>query len=330
MPELRKDPVIDRWVLISTDRNRRPSDFVATIAEQNRSFSPFSPGNEAMTPPEILSLPKGRSLDQPWTLRVVPNKYPAIKNETSLKETKNGLNQMLQGAGSHEVIIETPHMDLQTSEMKPKDLENLIRTYCMRIKSHRRNENLKYVQIFKNQGPTAGATLRHAHSQLLALPRVPMNVKNELRGAKRYFKKYKCCIYCEIIKQEKSADVRIIYENSMFIAIAPYASRFSHESWILPKHHESHFEKMNRRQQKAAAAALKDVLLRIDYVLQKPDLNYVLHTAPLQSKKLKHYHWHIEIIPRVTRIAGFELGSGIHINPTSPEDAAAQLKKIII
>ncbi|MEL6821466.1 MAG: galactose-1-phosphate uridylyltransferase [Calditrichota bacterium] len=330
MPELRKDPVVNRWVLISTDRDQRPTDFIASKKEQIRNSSPFLPGNEAMTPPEILSLPRDRSPETPWTLRVVPNKYPAITNDGALKKISSGMFQALQGPGSHEVIIETPEDDRQTSELSDSDIFNLMQTYAERICAHKANSGIEYVQIFKNQGPSAGATLKHAHSQLLALPHVPQMIIDEINGAADYYNKHKSCVYCDIIQQEKKSDTRVIFENEQFLVITPYASRFSHEIWILPKKHESHFETLSQTDMRLCAEAFKTALKKIDIALNKPDLNYVLHTAPVQSETLEHYHWHWEILPRVTGIAGFELGSGIHINPTKPEDAAEQMKKIII
>lgn len=330
MPELRKDPVVNRWVLISTDRDQRPTDFIASKQEENRSVSPFLPGNEAMTPPEILSLPRDRSPESPWTLRVVPNKYPAITNDGALQKISDGMFTTLQGLGSHEVIIETPEDNLQTAELSDSDIFNLMQTYAERICAHKANSGIEYVQIFKNQGPSAGATLKHAHSQLLALPQVPQIVKDEISGAATYFNQHGGCVYCDMIQQEKKSNTRIIFENERFLVITPYASRFSHETWILPKEHESHFETLSQQDTRYCAEALKTALKKIDGALNKPDFNYVLHTSPIQGTSLEHYHWHWEILPRVTGIAGFELGSGIHINPTRPEDAAEQMKKIII
>lgn len=283
-----------------------------------------------MTPPEILSLPRDRSPETPWTLRVVPNKYPAITNDGALQKISDGMFQAVQGLGSHEVIIETPEDNRQTADLSDSDIFNLMQTYAERIRAHKANSGIEYVQIFKNQGASAGATLIHAHSQLLALPQVPQVIQNEISGAATYFKKHNSCVYCDMIQQEKRLNKRVIFENDTFLVITPYASRFSHETWILPKKHESHFETISQTDIRFCAEALKTALKKIDIALNKPDLNFVLHTAPIQSETLEHYHWHWEILPRVTGIAGFELGSGIHINPTKPEDAAEQMKKIII
>ena len=332
MPELRKDPITDRWVIISSERGKRPNDFTTVITSKNNASSPFSYGNEHMTPPEIYAIRENsQQPDTPgWKLRVVPNKYPALKIETAPGERKEGIFHSRNNFGAHEVIIETPEMLDRLEYLPVNAIAEVFKVFKQRIVTLKGDRRLKYVLIFKNQGVAAGASLQHSHSQLIALPMVPKEVNEEMCGAQRYFGKQNRCIFCDIIAQELKNDIRVIYEAAAVVAIEPFAARVPFETWILPKTHASHFETTDDTHLKHLAVAFKIVMQKLNTALQSPAYNFVLHTAPLQETPMQDYHWHFEILPRLENVAGFEWGTGFYINSTSPEAAAQLLNEIVV
>ncbi len=332
MPELRKDPVIGRWVIISTERGKRPHDFRPTPEPQKSGFCPFCPGNEDKTPPEIFAIREpGTAPNTPgWTLRVVPNKYPALRVEGDLNRRGEGIYDVMNGVGAHEVIIETPHHDKKLADLDISQIHNILKVYRDRITDLRNDVRLKYVLVFKNQGFEAGASLQHSHSQLIATPILPKTVIEEMNGALNYYKYKERCIFCDIVREEIKDQVRLVYEEEHFIAIEPFAPRFPFETWILPKNHASHYEHSSDELLRHLAITLKLVLQKLEKALQNPPYNFIIHTSPMQDGPLQHYHWHVEIMPKLTRVAGFERGTGFYINSTSPEDAARYLKTIEI
>jgi len=330
MPELRKDPVIGRWVIIATERAKRPSDFHLTKVEQRGGFCPFCPGNESSTPPEVLAYRPGPA--QPngpgWTLRVVPNRFPALMIEGGLHREGDGIYDKMSGIGAHEVIIEGPDHRSSLVSLSEKEVEDILWAWRDRIVDLRRDTRFRYVLIFKNHGEAAGASLEHSHSQLIALPIVPRRVRDEMEGAKRHFDSKERCIFCDILRQEKKDHVRIVYENEEMLVVAPWAPRSPFETWILPKGHLSNFEDGKKSDFRGLANALRSTLRRLDAALDSPPYNFILHTAPLHERALPYYHWHIEIVPTLTKVAGFEWGSGFYINPTPPEEAAEFLRRL--
>ncbi|RMH76669.1 MAG: galactose-1-phosphate uridylyltransferase [Calditrichaeota bacterium] len=331
MPELRKDPIVGRWIIIAPERGQRPNELVPPVSKQDVEFSPFSPGNESMTPPEIFAIrPTNTPPNTPgWTLRVVPNKYPALRVEGELDSRAEGIYDVMNGIGAHEVIIETPDPRKDLPDLELSAIEDIFRTYKERILDLRRDIRLRHITVFKNYGCAAGATISHPHSQLLATPIVPKRIVEEMHGAHTYYGLKERCIYCDIIRQERKDNLRVAFEEDQFIALEPFASRFPFETWILPKKHASHYETLNREGIRHLAITMKTVLQKLNQALQTPPYNYVIHSAPLQEPAMAHYHWHIELMPKVTPVAGFEWGSGFYINPTSPEDAARFLKEIV-
>ncbi len=329
MPELRKDPIVGRWVIISTERGKRPSSFHADKKVSAGGFCPLCPGNEDKTPPEVFAYRSSDSLpDTPgWSLRVVSNKFPALRIEGELDRRGEGIYDKMNGLGAHEVIIECPDHDKTLSSVSVSHFEKVLLTYRNRIKELCKDKRFRYISIFRNQGEAAGASLAHPHSQIIALPVVPKRLKEELNGAGEYFNYKERCIYCDIVRQEKEQGVRIINENHDFLAIAPFASRFPFEAWILPQRHNSSFEETPEGDYASLAEIFSDVLKRLNKVLGDPPYNFILHTSPVSERINDHYHWHFEIIPRLTRIAGFEWGSGFYINPTTPEDAAKFMRE---
>lgn len=332
MPELRKDAVSGRWVIISTERSKRPSAFVNKPSEKINPDTkcPFCAGNEAMTPPEVLSYRgEGSQKDKEgWWIRVVPNKFPALRIEEDAGRAGDGMYDKMNGVGAHEVIIETPKHDLFMADMNYDQISEVIWAYRDRIIELRKDDRFRYILIFKNHGREAGASLDHPHSQLIALPIIPKRVQEELAGSLKYWEYKERCVYCDIVHQEQKDGKRIVYENDHFISTMPFASRFPYESWILPKVHDPFFHDITKTEVLNLAKCLKDMMWRIKEVLGDPPLNFVLHTTPFGYDQCQSYHWHIEIMPKLTQVAGFEWGTGFYINPTTPEDAAEELKKV--
>jgi UDPglucose--hexose-1-phosphate uridylyltransferase len=333
VPELRKDPVAGRWVIISTDRQKRPNDFhVETATLIGKEHCPFCPGHEAMTPPEIRGYrADGGAPNTPgWSVRVVPNKFPALQVEGTLDRQGDGMFDRMNGIGAHEVIIETPDHDRPMAAQSPEEIERVLLAIRERMEDLKRDFRLRYVVVFKNHGAAAGATLAHPHTQLIALPIVPDFVREEIEGARQHYAVKERCVFCDIIHQETGDGRRVILEDADTIAIAPYAPRFAFETWILPKRHGSRFEEAERHEYQGLARTLKSVLQRMDKALESPPFNLVVHTSPFSEDVRDVYHWHFEVIPKLTRVAGFEWGSGFYINPTSPEEAARVLRAITV
>ena len=329
MPELRKDPITGRWVIISTDRARRPSDFTRmTVEPSGARFCPFCPGNEDKTPPEVLSYhTDGLTHEGRWSLRTVPNKFPALRVEGDLDRQGEGLYDRMNGVGAHEVVIETPDHMATLSTMDERQVAEVLWAFRDRVLDLKKDKRLRYVMLFKNHGEAAGATLEHPHSQIIALPVVPKRVQEELDGARKYFEFKERCVYCDILRQDLKDSERVILETDEFAALAPFASRFPFETWLLPRRHESHFENIREAELANLAWVLRNVLRKMDRVLEKPAFNLIVHSAPVQESTSEHYHWHIEIIPKLTRVAGFEWGPGFYINPTPPEEAARFMRE---
>lgn len=327
MPELRKDPISGRWVIISVERGKRPSDFGMRVSAKKGGFCAFCKGNEHTTPPEIMAFrPDGGKPNTPdWTLRVVANKFPALNVEGQLNRAGEGIFDKMNGVGAHEVIIECPDHNLTLSTMPLQSVEDALRAFHQRIRDLRKDPRFRYVLIFKNEGDEAGASLEHSHTQVIALPIVPHLVEEELFQAKQYYEYKERCIFCDIIHQEQADPGRVISENDDFIALAPFASRSPFETMILPKKHESSF--IANVSLNMLAHILQRTLKQIDRVLDLPPYNMMIHTSPFKNEENDHYHWHIEIIPKLTKIAGFEWGSGFYINPTTPEEAAKFLRE---
>lgn len=263
-----------------------------------------------------------------WSLRVVPNKFPALRIEGTLDREGFGIYDKMNGIGAHEVIVETPNHGETLSDMPVNRVQNVFIAYRERIRDLMRDTRFKYIMVFKNNGSVAGASLDHAHSQLIALPIVPRRVSEEIGGGLAYHRYKERCIFCDIVAQEREDNKRIVSENERYIAISPYASRFPFETWILPKQHGAVFSEHDPSDNYYSLAEILSIVLR-KYVklLNAPPYNYIIHTAPAFNVGMEHYHWHIEIIPRLTKMAGFEWGTGFYINPTPPEEATAYLKE---
>ena len=318
-----------RWVIISTERARRPSDFKTEAVVPRGADCVFCPGNESKTPPEILvgRGPDGAPNMPGWSYRVVANKFPALRIEGDLEPTGEGLYDRMNGVGAHEVVIEAPDHRATLASLSPDAVADVLLAYRERVVDLKKDPRFEYVLVFKNHGEAAGASLEHPHSQLIATPIIPIMVMEELTGSAQYFEIKERCVWCDIVRQERRTRSRIVLEANGFVALAPFAPRFPFETWILPTRHRSAFEETGVDELRGLADVLGEFLRRMERVLKYPPFNYMLHTAPLREGPLDHFHWHLEIIPKLTQVAGYEWGSGFFINPVPPEDAAAALRE---
>jgi UDPglucose--hexose-1-phosphate uridylyltransferase len=329
MPELRKDPITERWVIISSERGKRPSDWTMEPKVRSGGFCPFCPGNEDKTPPEVRALRPGTDQKNVpgWKIRVVPNKFPALQIEGDLSRRGEGLYDLMNGIGAHEVIIETPNHLAELADLDTDHIYDTLLIFRERILDLKNDSRFKYILIFKNHGISAGASLEHSHSQLIATPIIPKRVQEELLGAKKHYDFKERCIYCDILHQEMQMGKRLVVRTDDYVSVEPFAPRFPFETWLLPVRHYSHFEAMELREYYGVAAVLKETLQRLNRTLENPHYNFILHTSPVQEAPLLEYHWHIEIIPKLTKVAGFEWGTGFYINPTPPEESARFMRE---
>jgi len=338
MSVLRKDPVIDRWIIVAEKRGMRPTDFLQ--AGQNVSMiCPFCYGNERMTPSEIYALRKENTKEneEGWIIRVINNKFPALENAKDIECSDAGLFESLSGFGRHEVIIETPIHDACLSELKLSHIIKVIEIYKDRYIELKKDPRLIFIMLFKNHGHKSGASLKHPHSQLIATPIIPKRIKEELRGARKFFEKENKCIFCEVIEEEIKLQTRIITENEYFVALCPFAARFPFETRILPKLHKTNFEDISREELEAFASIYKDVLSALRITMKNFEYNTIFHSglnvSSIKDKEFenlnKYYHWYLEIIPKTISTAGFEWGTGFYINTVCPDDAADFLRNAI-
>jgi UDPglucose--hexose-1-phosphate uridylyltransferase len=317
-------------VIISTERRKRPADFrLESVHIRPDPSCPFCAGHEHMTPHELLAYRhNGGGPNGPgWSLRVVPNQFPVLRVEGTLDRKGEGLFDKMNGIGAHEVLIESPdHLDTLAT-MDDGAIENVLAAACDRVRDLKRDQRFRYIIIFKNHGAAAGASLEHSHSQVIALPIVPREVRDEVEGAKAHYEQKERCVFCDILRQETGEQRRLIAENADMVAVAPYAPRFPFETWILPRRHQSQFEDSPRHELASLARILGDILRRMNATLEHPPYNLLIHSAPVLDPASDYYHWHVEIIPKLTKIAGFEWATGFYVNPTAPEEAAQVLRE---
>ena len=288
---------------------------------------PLCEGREFKTPPEVLSYRKnGRPNEPGWTLRVVPNKFPALRVEGELSRQGEGMYDKMNGVGAHEVLIETPAHELSLGGLLEKQVEDLFWAFRDRINDLSKDKRLRYIILFKNHGEAAGASLEHTHSQLIALPVVPKRALDEIEGARKYYEFKERCVWCDVVRQDLNDGTRVVMESDQMVALCPYAPRFPFETWILPKAHGSHFETSDIATIQNLGAMTRVLIRKMEKVLEQPPYNLMVHTAPVQDAAMPHFHWHMEVIPKLTKVAGFEWGTGFYINPTPPEEAAAFLR----
>ncbi|OPZ83667.1 MAG: Galactose-1-phosphate uridylyltransferase [bacterium ADurb.Bin429] len=331
MPELRKDPITQEWVIIATERGRRPSDFTQSSASEPErpEFSPtcpFCPGKEGTTPPEVLAFRNGANSNvSDWWVRCVPNKFPALAIEGELNKRGLGMYDVMHGVGAHEVIIESPRHNEDPATMSAFQMAEVVWAYRERYLDLRKDSRFKYILIFRNHGKVAGASLEHPHSQLIATPMIPIDVVNEIHGAERYYQFHERCIWCDMVRHELEQAVRVVSETEHYLAFEPFASKYPFETWLMPKSHQASFAAMTRERVVEFAGLMRDIFGRVSRCLNAPPYNFAIHTAPFDREDSDIFHWHMVIMPRLTIAAGFEMGTGIYINVTTPEDAARYL-----
>lgn len=350
--ELRQDLVTGDWVVVAAGRTRRPHDFARRITRERtepRRACPFErllptalvaydrageelPARFVGTSAELtsgrLTAKDRRYLAARWSAQAVPNKYPAFGPVGSNHERKIGPYRWQHGAGFHEVIVTRDH-NRTIADMSAEEVAIIIRAYRGRYISLKDKERVKYISIFHNHGRGAGASVHHPHSQIIAIPVIPPDIGRSLAGSARYFKKYGRCVHCAMLAFEKRDRRRIVFRNRDFIVVCPFVSRQAFEIRIFPARHNPAMEAMNEREIAAAAEALRSALAKLSRGLKNPDYNFFIHTAPVSGGvSYRHYHWHIEIVPKTAIWAGFEIGTGIEISTISPESAARFLREV--
>ena len=327
--EFRQDVISGRWVIFAPERARRPLGQSKPQARQNavRDVCPFCPGPNHDTPAPSYALP----LDGDWQVLVCPNKFPAVRPiapDTRGLTLRLQLNQ-LPGFGVHELVVEGRDHFTDPIELTDETYRLVLLSYRERIRAFAADSRMDYVSVFKNVGAEAGASMAHTHSQLVATPFIPNNIRDEMAGAAAQYEKRKKCAFCADITADRFGVPRFVAESAHFVAVCPFAPRFAYEMWVLPKAHASHYEQITDAEAAELVLLLKRVLKALDAVAGVPAYNYYLHTAPLRAEPNPSYHWHLEIVPRVARAAGFEWASDCFINATAPETAAADLRNAV-
>lgn len=334
MPQLRQDPATKQWVIIATERARRPHEFSqprpSLPLPAYKEDCPFCPGNEKMTPPESMAYRENAPPNSPgWRIRVFPNKFPALVPEGSLtRQEEEGFFRKMDGVGWHEVIVESPQHNLCLPLMSDAQVEEIIRTYHERYLTLREDPRVKLILIFKNHGPRAGTSLEHPHSQILAMPIVPLTIRYRFEKAASHFDDQGTCVYCDILREGLRVRTRLILESENFAVFHPFASRAPFETWIIPKVHHASFGAISTAEIKEFAHVLKRILGKLYRGLNNPDYNFIIHTAPIKDEQEEYFHWHLQIIPRLVTPAGFELGTGMFINTALPEETAAFIREV--
>lgn len=324
MPEYRTDPLSGHTVIIAPERQARPGAFSLPPWQAETVNCPFCRGKESETPQEICIYPQEADADQ-WQIRVVPNLYPAVAPHSGSREQRDSQGTRI-ATGLHEVIIESPEHLTSITDLNHENTAALLQTYAARITSAAQQPNIKCAQLFKNHGPAAGATLQHSHSQLIAMDRVPDILRRELLSAEQHFAKAESCIVCTEIEQERISGERMVLENDDFTVYCPFASRLPYEMRLVPNIHQAKFEDTNAKLWQSMAALLRQALQALESLIPNVCYNYLIHSLPFDTNRNEHYHWHMEIIPRIATPAGFEWGTGLFTNPIPPEQAASELR----
>ncbi len=338
MSELRWDPLKNNWTIITHGRSRRPQDFIQQRARVETASCPFCTGQEQKTPQEIYAYrPDGSQPNQPgWQVRVIPNKFPALRVEGELENQAEGLYDRMNGIGAHEVIIEHPDHQRSMADLTAEEIAEVLKAYRTRMHDLRNDSRFRYMFIFKNHGVEAAANVPHSHSQLIAVPLVPPMISNELAACRQHFERKERCLLCDLMQQERSSKDRVVRDDGNFLVYAPYASSVPFELMIAPLEHSHDFILQTDQQLLLLADTLRDTLQRLRSALRDPPYSFILHSAPPMHLRWgrpdywaslpSDYHWHIEVAPKLTRSAGFEWGSGFTMNPTPPEEAAKFLR----
>ncbi|MEW5922178.1 MAG: galactose-1-phosphate uridylyltransferase [Bacillota bacterium] len=371
MPVLRQDPLTGEWVIIATERARRPETFARKKNEEDHyklnsreAKCPFCPGNEHLTPPEVLvyhpehaglayagspgtaagtsphtssragyaaAMEESGGNGAAWAVRVIPNKFPALERNESIKWDADlfdrcGYFQSYQGYGVHEVIIETPVHNRHLGDLEEGELSLVLRSFADRTIALGEDPHLRYVQIFRNHRREAGASIEHPHCQLLGLPYIPPLLEKEYTRAHAYYLERGRCLLCTLLEEEEKDGSRIVLENDSYVAYIPFAASLPFSTLIVPREHSSSLETNRQGWEEKLAPLLREFLVNLSERLEDPPYNMYLHTAPLRSQSLPYYHWHLALIPKLTIVAGWEMATGTYINVSQPEEAAQFLR----
>ncbi len=333
MPELRQNRFTKEWVVIATERAKRPEELALKrepkVVPSFVPSCPFCPGNEKLTPPEVFRLPEGAA-DSKWDVRVIPNKFAALARDVDLERTVQRSHRRINGFGVHDVIVETPDHSLVTANMSDAHVLEILRGYKARYDELSQDPRIAHITIFKNHGVEAGTSLEHPHSQLIAAPVISTQVRNRMLEAIRHYDEFGECIFCMALEEELEEGVRIVMLTDHFVALEPFASATPFCTHVYPRRHMASFGFINDEELADLAQVLRSVLARFYVGLRNPDFNYTIRTAPDECAGVKYYHWYLSVIPRLTRVAGFELGSGTFINTVLPEAAAEFLRNVKI
>jgi len=332
MSEIRQDVTTNEWVIIATERAKRPHDFSKPAKPLPPEFDPkcpFCPGNESQTPPEVLGYRSGGTANSSnWWIRVIPNKFSALQPVGEPKREVEGLFRKMDGAGRHEVLIETPKHNLYFPYFTDKQAEEVVIALRERYLALRNEPHIQVVIIFKNHGEHAGTSLIHPHWQIVATPIVPQSLRRRMAVATRYYDDTGGCICCDLIQEELKVGKRVIEDGEDFVVIHPFASRSPFETWILPKKHSACVGHIEIEKAKELGKVLKRNLAKLFKLLGNPDYNIVIYTAPIRDEDEEYFHWYLRIVPRLTMMAGFEIGSGIFINTALPEETASAIREL--
>lgn len=337
MPELRQDPITGRWVVLSPERLQRPLHFSQPdTPPMQDAENPFLEGNESYTPPEVFAIREnGSAPNTPgWKVRVVPNRFPALRVEGALLKEAEGIYDKISGVGAHEVVIETPRAGEELEDLELEDVAAVLKAYLSRVRDLQRDSRFRYLMIFKNVGASAGASIDHAHGQIIALPVTPIVIKEKLEAAREYYSRKERSIFNDILINEQKSGERLVESTEGYGVFCPYASRFPFESCIIPKTQRADFHRISDHELIQLADVLRRLLRSYRKALSRPSYNLVIHTAPMRYRRPGYwetidedFRWHIEILPRLSGIAGFEFGTGFFINPVYPEQAARTLRE---
>jgi UDPglucose--hexose-1-phosphate uridylyltransferase len=330
MPELRQNYFTKEWVIMATERAKRPEEMVKhRPVKEVPAFVEtcvFCPGNEGKTPPEVMRVPTDNQ--EKWQVRIVPNKFGALNREAKPTRVVRRSHRTMEGFGVHDVIIDTPDHSQVMAVMPGPHLANVIRAYKSRYDALGHDPRIAHITIFKNHGLDAGASLEHPHSQMVATPVIPNQVRERLEEALRHYDEFGECMCCEVMQQELNDPQRIVMETEHFVALEPFASPTPFCTHIYPRRHMASFGDISAGEIIDMAHVLGTVLSKIHRGLENPDFNYTIRSAPAEWVGVKYFHWYLSIIPRLTRVAGFELGTGMFINTVLPEAAAEFLRNV--
>jgi len=331
MPELRQNFFTKEWVIIATERAKRPEELAThRVVQPVPSFvetCPFCPGNESKTPPEVLRVPGSEGK---WAVRVIPNKFSALSSEVQPTRSLQHLRRRIDGFGFHEVIIDSPDHSLCMALLPDAHVARILTAYRERYNTLSVDRRVNHVTIFKNHGADAGASLQHPHSQLIATPVIPSQVRHRLAEARRHYDDAGECMFCHMVEREVEDKTRIVLKGEHFVAMEVFAAATPFATHIFPLRHMASFGDISDLEIANLARILRELLGKIYVGLENPDLNFTVRSGPTEYSGARHFHWYVSVIPRLTRVAGFELGSGMFINTVLPEAAAEFLRKVAV